>query len=386
MGYKVDLDIYNGPMDLLLYLIKREEMDIRDLPLARIADQYVTYLDMLTGLDIDLAGEFVVMAATLLELKSRALLPRPPAPEDEEGLEEEDPRETLIRQLIEYRRFKGAAGMLSDRGHEMAQRFPRLVDDDRLREAAAEDADAVPGELFKGIEVWDLFSAFSQVIKTLGYSTPREVVYDDTPVEEAARHLMARLEAGKSLLFTEVFPQNRSVSYLVTLFLAVLELMRQRQIGVEQKDDFKNIRLYLRDPETEEYVQRKPKGARESADAIARKHPRRPTIRQRQRVEEMMEEVDFEKTEFDEILDSIHVPDVEAFRPIYSEEELKGQAPAEAGAAGAEAVGAPASAEATDEAPPDGAEEASAETPEADGPPEASPTEPPPEDRDGPQE
>jgi segregation and condensation protein A len=364
MTYKVDLDIYNGPMDLLLYLIRREEVDIRDIPIARIADQYVVYLDLLKGLDIELAGDFIVMAATLLELKSRALLPRAPEPGDEEGAPEEDPRETLIRQLIEYRRFKEAAGLLSDRGREMACRFPRLVDDGRLRGLEAGEADAVHAELFKGIEVWDLFGAFSQVIKTLGYSEPREVVYDDTPVEEAARQLMERLETARSLLFTEVFPRDRSASYLVTLFLAILELMRQRRIGVEQKDDFKDIRIYLRDPATEEYAPRKPKGARESADALARRRPRRPTFRQRQHVEEMMEGVDLEKTEFDEILDAIQVPEVEAFRPLYSDEELKGEAPPSTSADTATQE-APAADALQDETPP--AEDADA--PDADAPP-----------------
>jgi len=358
MTYKVDLDIYNGPMDLLLYLIKREEVDIRELPIARIADQYIAYLDVLKGLDIELAGDFVVMAATLLELKSRALLPRPPVEEIEEGAEpEEDPRETLIRQLIEYRRFKEAAGLLSDRGLDMSHRFPRLVDESRLRDLEAAEAEAVPDELFKGIEVWDLFGAFTEIIKTLGYTKPREVVYDDTPIEEAARQLMGRLMAAKSLLFTEVFPRGRSTSHLVSVFLAILELMRQRRIGVEQKDDFKDIRVYLRDPTTEAYVPKKPLGARESADALARQHPRRPTARQRQHVEEMMEDVDFEKTEFDEILDAIQVPDVEAFRPIYSDEELKGQAPPpEPGAAEpapTDAAAEPSPAAATaDDAPP----------------------------------
>ncbi len=389
MTYKVDLDIYNGPMDLLLYLIKREEVEIRDLPIARIADQYVAYLDLLKGLDIELAGDFLVMAATLLELKSRALLPRPPEEEIEEGTSEEDPRETLIRQLIEYRRFKEAAGLLSDRGREMARRFPRLVDDERLRGLGADEADAVPAELFKGIEVWDLFGAFTEIIKTLGYSEPREVVYDDTPVEEAARQLVERLEAAKSLLFTEVFPRNRSASYLVTLFLAILELMRQRRIGVEQKDDFKDIRIYLRDPATEEYTRRKPKGARESADALARRHPRRPTFRQRQRVEEMMEDVDLEKTEFDEILDAIQIPEVEAFRPLYSDEELKGQAPpevpADAGAAEAAAQEALAADAPTDEAPPGDAPQDEAPPPEdAAEAPDGDVAEAPPEEEEAP--
>jgi len=322
MTYKVELDIYNGPLDLLLYLIKREEVDIRDIAVARIADQYVAYLDMLTGLDIELAADFVVMAATLLELKSRALLPRPPEV-DEEAEDEEDPRETLIRQLIEYRRFKEAAGMLGDRGREMARRF------------AGKEIDLPPEELFQGIELWDLFTAFSQVVRTLGYSRPREVVYDETPAEEAAQELLARLQAERSVLFTQLFGKARNLGYLVTMFLALLELMRQRLVGVEQAADFQDIRLFLRDLKTETYRKKKPKGAAASADGLGRKRPRRPTAHQRRAVREMMDEartasdedegVELEKTEFDEILDSIEVPEVERYHPMYSDDELLGR-------------------------------------------------------------
>ena len=341
MTYKVDLDVYNGPMDLLLYLIRREEVDIRDISISRIADQYIAYLDALKSLDIELAGDFVVMAATLLELKSAAVLPRPPAPEEgEEGELEEDPRETLIRQLLEYRRFKEAAAMLGECGRDMARRFPRQFDDRLLTALAEESGMEAPAELLKGVEVWDLLSAFSRVVRALGYSQPREVVYDDTPVEEAARQLLARIEAEKSILFTQLFTGGHSRMYLVTLFLAILELVRQRKIGAEQETDFKDVRLFLRDPAAEPPAPETPRGLQESRDALERKGPRRPSARQVEDLREMIDEMEFEKTEFDEILDSIQVPEVETFRPLYSEDELLGRKEGEAGAAVLAAPGA----------------------------------------------
>ena len=326
MSYKVDLDIYNGPMDLLLYLIRREEVDIRDIPISRIADQYIAYLDLLKSLDIELAGDFIVMAATLLELKSAAVLPRPPEPEETQEAEpEEDPRETLIRQLLEYRRFKDAAGMLNDRARDMARRFPREVDDRALAGLAAESELEVPAEFLKGVEVWDLISAFSACLRTLGYSEAREVIYDDTPVEEASRKIIERIEAEKSLLFSQFFTGGHSRAYLVTMFIAILELVRQRRIGVEQDADFKDVRLYMREPAAEPPVQQTPLGTEDYKEALQRKGPRRPSARQTDDLRDMIEEVDFEKTEFDHILDSIHVPEVESFRPIYSEDELLGK-------------------------------------------------------------
>jgi segregation and condensation protein A len=343
MSYKVDLEIYNGPMDLLLYLIRREEVDIREIPISRIADQYIAYLDMLKGLDIELAGDFIVMAATLLELKSAAVLPRPPEPEETQEAEaEEDPRETLIRQLLEYRRFKEASAMLDGRSRDMARRFPREVDDRALAGLTAESEIEVPAEFLKGVEVWDLISAFSQVIRTLGYSESREVIYDDTPVEEASRKLIERIEAEKSLLFSQLFTGGHSRVYLVTMFIAILELVRQRKIGVEQDADFKDVRLYLREPAAEPPVPQDPVGAEDYKEALERKGPRRPSARQTDNLRGMIEEVDFEKTEFDHILDSINVPEVESFRPIYTEDELLGKKGegAEAGSPGTEAAAA----------------------------------------------
>jgi segregation and condensation protein A len=331
MTYKVELDIYNGPMDLLLYLIRREEVDIRDIQIARIADQYIAYLGVLEGLDIELAGDFVVMAATLLEMKSRALLPRPPAEEeDPEAGPEEDPRETLIGQLLEYRRFKDAALDLDERGREMARRFPRQFDPALLADMEAEASDEAPGELLAGIEVWDLISAFSQVVRTLGYSQAREVVYDDTPIEQVGKELVRRLETQGAVRFIDLFRERRSLPYCISLFLAILELIRQRRIGAEQPEDFKELRLFLRDPASEPPPKPvKPKGAAASADAIQRKAPRRPSSRQTEQLRQSLDEVDLEKTEFDEILDAIQVPDVEAYKPVYSDAEIMGKGEAD---------------------------------------------------------
>jgi len=360
MSYKVDLEIYNGPMDLLLYLIRREEVDIREIPISRIADQYIAYIDLLKSLDIELAGDFIVMAATLLELKSAAVLPRPVEPEEAlEPQDEEDPRETLIRQLLEYRRFKDAAALLDERGRDMSRRFPRQVDDRALAGLSEESETEVPAEFLKGVEIWDLISAFSQVIRTLGYSESREVIYDDTPVEEAARKLIERIEAEKSLLFTQLFTGGHSRVYLVTLFIAVLELVRQRKIGVEQDADFKDVRLYLREPTAEPPVQQDPVGAEDYKEALERKGPRRPSARQTDDLKGMIEEVDFEKTEFDHILDSIHVPEVESFRPIYTEDELLGKK--DEGAETAAANAPPADAQAPADTDADNKSEGAAE-------------------------
>ena len=213
----------------------------------------------------------------------------------------------------------------------MARRFPRQFDERLLKEFASEEDEPRPSDFLKGVQVWDLISAFSQVVRTLGYSQPREVVYDDTPVEEAAEELLARIEREKSLLFSQLFVKGADLSRLITMFLAVLELVRQRRIGAEQQKEFGDVRLFLRDPSKEEPPKPiTPKGARQSRDALERKGPRRPSAHQSENLREIMEDVEFEKTEFDEILDSIQVPEVEAFRPIYTDDEIMGRKEPEA--------------------------------------------------------
>ncbi|RPI59070.1 MAG: chromosome segregation protein ScpA, partial [Planctomycetaceae bacterium] len=214
--YRVNLDIYNGPMDLLLYLIRRDEVDICDIPISGITEQYVKYVDMLQQVDPNLAGEFLVMAATLMELKSRMLLPAPPPEEGGATGLSLDPRAELVRQLLEYKAFKDAAGDLLSAAQNQAMKFPRKP--------------AVPGQEqgefdLEDVQVWDLLDAFSRLMAAVGkQSNQHQVIYDDTPVELHADDIMERLTTEGPLTFTKIFEGRTNRGEIVGLFLALLEL------------------------------------------------------------------------------------------------------------------------------------------------------------------
>ncbi|MCD6365600.1 MAG: segregation/condensation protein A, partial [Planctomycetes bacterium] len=169
--YRVNLDVYNGPLDLLLYLIRREEVDIYDIPLTLITEQYIRYVEMLKDLDPNLAGDFMVMAATLMEIKTRMLLPSPSSQEAGEEDVTIDPREELVRQLLEYKAFKDAAGDLEAAAQTQQLKFPR-------RPAALRDQEQ--GELdLEDIQVWDLLDAFDTLMASIGQADRRhEIIYD----------------------------------------------------------------------------------------------------------------------------------------------------------------------------------------------------------------
>jgi len=234
--YRVQLDIYNGPLDLLLYLIRREEVDIYDIPIARITDQYLAYVELLRQIDPSAAGEFLVLAATLMEIKSRMLLPQPPVESDQEMI---DPRLELVRQLLEYKRFKDAADQLYAAAQEQSLRFPRQPSGLSRDDAGHLDLDA--------LNLWDLVEAFREMMAKTGRLAPHEVVYDDTPVALHAADIVDRLQReGGALVFIRVF-EGRTRSECIGLFLALLELVRQRRIRVEQEVPFGPIYLFLLD-------------------------------------------------------------------------------------------------------------------------------------------
>jgi segregation and condensation protein A len=236
--YKVSLDIYNGPLDLLLYLIKRSEIDIYDIPIAKVAKQYVEYIGMIEQLDPDYAAEFLVLAATLMEIKSRMLLPRPPAEEQEQEAFD-DPRLELVRQLLEYKTYKDAAFELGDRGIDRSMRFERFP--------ALRPDEPIEYEL-EDMQIWDLFAAFNQIMSQVG-RTPvtHDVVYDDTPLSLHATDIQDRLirEGGK-LTFAAIF-EGRNKSEMIGLFLALLELVRQKRVSAAQDIGFGAIAIVLLD-------------------------------------------------------------------------------------------------------------------------------------------
>ncbi|HOW19167.1 MAG TPA: segregation/condensation protein A [Phycisphaerae bacterium] len=235
--YRVQLDIYQGPLDLLLYLIRRDEVDIYDIPIARITEQFVQYVDLLKEIDPNTVGDFLVMAATLLEIKSRMLLPKPPPEEGAEDLA--DPRLDLVRQLLEYKKYKDAAARLAEAAEERAMRY--------TRSPATRAAEGVEVELDE-LQIWDLLTAFNNLMSAIGRPPARhEVVYDDTPISLHAADIQDRLEReGGSLQFERIF-EGRSKSEMIGLFLALLELIRQKRVRAEQDRPFGTIFVHLLD-------------------------------------------------------------------------------------------------------------------------------------------
>lgn len=235
--YRVALDVYNGPLDLLLFLIKRDEVDIYDIPISRITEQYLEYVKIIEHVDPEAAGMFLVLAATLMEIKSRTLLPKPPVVEDDEELD--DPRLELVRQLLEYKKFKDAARTLDDRAEEHAKKFPRkpVLPPDEEDEYELENLD-----------VWNLFEAFNSLLKQIGVGEYKHKVgIDDTPISLHAEDILDSLErSGGQQRFSEVFA-GRDRGEMIGLFLALLELIRQRRIRAKQDRPFAEIDIVLID-------------------------------------------------------------------------------------------------------------------------------------------
>ena len=236
--YKVVLDVYNGPLDLLLFLIRREEIDIYDIPIARITEQYLEYVELLRQLDPEVVSEFLVLAATLMEIKSRTLLPRPPADDAEDEIV--DPRLELVRQLLEYKKYKDAARCLEDAAAEQSQKHARSP------VVPARAADKVDLE---NLDIWDLFHAFNRLLEQTGRREAVEQIgVDDTPMALHAEDILDSIEhAGRSQELEEIF-LGRTKAEMIGLFLALLELIRQRRVRASQDRPFGPIWIHLLDP------------------------------------------------------------------------------------------------------------------------------------------
>jgi segregation and condensation protein A len=229
--YRVELETFRGPLDLLLYLVKREEIDVRDIPIARVAEQFKAYLDVLTLIDVEAAGDFLVMAATLMEIKSRLLLPH----SEEVGEESDDPRRELVRQLLQYKQFKDATARLEELADQQAARLARVP-----------QAAAAPGTpTLQPVELWDLVSAFGRLMRETLATRPQEIVVDQTPLHVYMDEVLSVVRREGAASFSALFTPPYTRSRLVGVFLAILELTKMRQIVPAQMEPFGDIHLRL---------------------------------------------------------------------------------------------------------------------------------------------
>jgi segregation and condensation protein A len=229
MDYLVELETFRGPLDLLLYLVKRNEVDICDIPVARITEQFTLYLDALRQIDVEWAGDFLVMAATLMEIKSKMLLPRS---EEEVCEEEADPRQELVRQLLEYKKYKDAATLLEAQAERQLCRVSR--------QPVEQPATQIT---LRRVELWDLVSAFGRLMRETIALQPSQITVDETPLHVHIETILERLAVQPRLAFAELFAPPHTRGRLVGLFLAMLELIKSRRVGAEQEEAFAPIWL-----------------------------------------------------------------------------------------------------------------------------------------------
>lgn len=232
---RVKLDVFEGPLDLLLHLIKKNEVEVADIPIATITAQYLEYVDLMRHLNLDVAGEFLVMAATLMLIKSRMLLPDDSAAEEED---EEDPRADLVRQLLEYQRYRDAAAVLADRSQLHRDVFAREPVWDGEAPVSVE-----PGLL--RASMWELLDAYRRVLERARPASVHEVMLERVSLRDRVRLVLARLGAAGRLDFESLFPETATRLELIVTFLAVLELVRLRAIRAYQMNRFGPIVLSL---------------------------------------------------------------------------------------------------------------------------------------------
>ncbi len=234
--YKIKLEVFEGPLDLLLYLIKKEEVDIYDIPIERITNQYMEYLTLMQMLNLEVAGEFLVMAATLMYIKSRMLLPTDQQVTDTEAEEGEDPRWELIRQLVEYKKFKDAALQLGQREEQQANIFSRRSPDPGIEI----DKDVPLAE----VGIFDLINAFNDVLKKASARDGfHEILEERFTVSDKIEEILYTLRDRTEMIFSELFARASSRTEIVVTFLALLELIRLKRLKVQQAEAFGEIHV-----------------------------------------------------------------------------------------------------------------------------------------------
>jgi len=234
MRYNVNLEIFEGPLDLLLYLIKRDHLNIHDIPIAQITVQYLEYMDLMRLLDLNVAGEFLVMAATLMHIKSKMLLP--PDETESDDPEEQDPRAELVRKLLEYKKFKEAAGFLEQCETVQVKIYKR-------------PAGPLPvepeEEVFFEASLFDLITAFSKALHDVPRDIFREIIEDEFTVEGKIHDLLHLLVKEQKVSLQKLFELSKNKYEVIAIFLAVLELIRQKEVVAAQQGHCGLIIIFL---------------------------------------------------------------------------------------------------------------------------------------------
>jgi len=243
MSYKIKLDLFEGPLDLLLYLVKKDHLNVCDIPITQVTQQYLQYMELMRLLDLNIAGEFLVMAATLIHIKSKMLLP--PEPKEDGQAEEDDPRDELVKKLLEYQKFKEAAGLLRQKELQRQNIWTRQA-----------QVSSVDGERYFEASLFDLLSAFSNALKEIPKELFYEIIKDEFTVEEKVHDLLHMLMNTASLSLSSLFGKAVNQVEMVVTFLAILELIRLKEIVVAQKELFGDILVVRNQEKMTAYAQR----------------------------------------------------------------------------------------------------------------------------------
>ncbi len=236
MNYKIRLDMFEGPLDLLLYLVKKDHLNIYDIPIAKVTQQYLEYINLMQLLDLNIVGEFLVMAATLMQIKSKMLLPA----EELAVLEEEDdPRAELVKRLLEYEKFKQIAENLKQREISQQEVFKRSKTD----EPADTKVSDKQGVYFEA-SIFDLISAFSQALKDIPREVFYEVIKDQYTVEQKVHDILHLLLVETEIKLSELFAKTKSKMEIIVIFLAILELAKMKEIMARQDVEFEDIIIF----------------------------------------------------------------------------------------------------------------------------------------------
>jgi segregation and condensation protein A len=234
MNYKIQLDKFEGPLDLLLYLIKKDDIDIRDIPIASITDQYMEYIEMMKMLDLDIVGDFLVMAATLMQIKSRMLLPPDPLAEEPQA----DPRDELVQRLQEYQKFKQIADELKNKESMRQDLFARIVDLEKMEQLKEESQ-----EVLIEASLFDLINALNAAMAKVTLKKDYEVKREEFTIEGKIHTIVHMLLAKESISLLELFQNATSKVEMITTFIAVLELIRLKEIVAIQRRQFEDIQI-----------------------------------------------------------------------------------------------------------------------------------------------